>query len=194
MTLPLDGLDFDVIAPADVPLTKLAVVDAAHSISGHDVDQDHWWRISLAPADDNSATAPVVDTTARLGVRPTGPTRVGATTLDDTLTSVAAHAVHSHLTSGWTNLTPSADLEAWGEDLHQRAQRIATALRNEQVWTRTTAVVAGKDYALWVHRTGEGFAACADLGYALLTVHGVKLPSAFVFQRLTPAQTVAAFT
>ncbi|NYD24696.1 hypothetical protein [Kineococcus aurantiacus] len=45
-----------------------------------------------------------------------------------------------------------------------------------------------------MHRTGEGFAACADLGHALLSVHGVKLPPTFVFQRLTPAQTVAAPT
>jgi hypothetical protein len=142
MTLSLDGLDFDVIAPADVPLESLAVVDVAHSLSGEGVDQDHWWRVSLAPADD-SATAPVVDTIARLGVRPTGPARVGATTVDDTLTSVATHAVRSHLRSRWTG-PPSADPESGVEGFDQLAHQVAAALGDARVWTPARATVAAR--------------------------------------------------
>jgi hypothetical protein len=194
MTLPLDGLDFDVIAPADVPLAKLTVVNVGHSLSGQGVDQDHWQRVGLAPADDDSSTAPVVETIARLGVRPTGPAQFGATTRDDTATSLATHAVRSHLGSRWTNSAPPADSVAWMECVEQRAQRVAVGLDDARLWTRTTATVAGKDYVLWGHHTEQGFAAFADLGHAFISVHGTVPPSAFAFQRLSPAQVEAAFT
>jgi hypothetical protein len=44
-----------------------------------------------------------------------------------------------------------------------------------------------------VYRDAGGFVACADLGYARFSAHGVMAPSVLSFQRLTPAQTVAAF-
>src|SRR5829696_2346570 len=57
-----------------------------------------------------------------------------------------------------------------------------------RTWTRAEADVDGHAIVLWFHRRPEGFAAVADMGLAVLLVHGQVPPDVWVFSLACPEQ------
>ncbi|GAB3216289.1 hypothetical protein GCM10027586_07940 [Kineococcus gypseus] len=199
MSLPLDGLDTAVLVPDKAPLSELHVVEVQHEHSGEGVDEDFWSAVTVAPVHEGAWAT--VRTLFRRGVRPTGPARIGASTVDPDLHAAAAAAVrdlhHSQRsTSATTSTTTSTttpgtaqahqELEAWVQEVAELAERTADRLDDPQTWTRRAVSIEGRAYAMWTHHGTTGFAACADVGFALLSTHGPQSEAPSSLRLLTP--------
>jgi len=193
--LPLDGLDISMLVLTHAPFSEIELVAVQHVMSGENVDEDFWHSITVAAKQTSGNSWPCVRTIARRGVRPTGPRRVGALTVNDSLFNAAADAVETCLRTTGAEVPPPDDVVlAWLSETAAEAQAFAGRLDDQKVWSRTSLVVDGRSFALWKHLSPTGFAACADLGFAVVSIAGVTEPDVWDFTLLTPDQVVAAFS
>ena len=80
------------------------------------------------------------------------------------------------------------DVRAMLDQAGDTGDRVGRRLADPRTWTRTEADVDGHAFVLWFHRRPEGFAAVADLGLAVLLVHGQVPPDVWVFSLAWPEQ------
>jgi hypothetical protein len=65
--------------------------------------------------------------------------------------------------------------------MHDQAAELGDQIFDPSVWSVHAISVDGTKFALWVATRPEGFAAVADLGACLVTMHGDSLPEPLEF-------------
>ncbi len=184
VTTSLDGLDMPVVLPRWVSSGAVEVVASSRGRVGG--GPEYWDDVSLGPAGHRGGLRPwTVRTLARRGCRP-GPD--GGWTVDPPLSRAAATAVVELLLQ---RIPEGLSADAAGRLVDQAGDigdRVARRLQDQRSWHRTEADVDGHAFVLWFHRRREGFAAVADLGLAVLLVHGQVPPDVWVFSLAWPEQ------
>jgi hypothetical protein len=185
VTTSLTGLDMPVVLPRWVSSGAVEVVASSRGRIGG-TGPEYWDDVSLGPAGHRGGPRPwTVRTLARRGCRP-GPD--GGWTVDPPLDRAAATAVVELLLQ---RIPPGLPADAAGrlvDEAGDTGTRVARRLLDQRSWRRTEADVDGHAFVLWFHRRREGFAAVADLGLAVLIVHGQVPPDVWVFSLAWPEQ------
>ncbi|SFE58919.1 hypothetical protein [Blastococcus tunisiensis] len=185
MQTSLAGLDMPVVLPRWVPSGAVEVVSTGTGRADAG-GPAYWDDISLGPAGHRGGPRPwTVRTLARRGCRPGSD---GRWTVDPSLDRAAATAVVELLLNQIPSGLPADDIRRLVNAAGDTGDRVARRLMDQRTWQRTQADVDGHAFVLWYHRRPEGFAAVADLGPAVLLVHGQVPPDVWVFALAWPEQ------
>jgi hypothetical protein len=184
VTSPLVGLDMPVVLPRWVSSGAVEIVASSRGRVGG--GPEYWDDVSLGPVGHRGGPRPwTVRTLARRGCRP-GPD--GGWTADPPLDRSAATAVVELMLQQIPAGLPAEDVRAMVDQAGDTGDRVGRRLTDPRTWLRTEADVDGHAFVLWFHRRPEGFAAVADLGLAVLLVHGQVPPDVWVFSLAWPEQ------
>lgn len=184
VTTSLDGLDMPVVLPRWVSSGAVEVVAAGRSRVGG--GPEYWDDVSLGPAGHRGGPRPwTVRTLARRGCRPGSD---GGWTVDPPLSRAAATAVVELLLQRIPEGLSADEAGRLVDEAGDTGDRLARRLQDQRSWRRTEADVDGHAFVLWFHRRREGYAAVADLGAAVLIVHGQVPPDVWVFSLAWPEQ------
>ncbi|HET6392064.1 MAG TPA: hypothetical protein VFG13_04525 [Blastococcus sp.] len=184
MTTSLADLDMPVVLPRWVSSGAVEVV--ASSRGRVDGGPGYWDDVSLGPLGHRGGPRPwTVRTLARRGCRPGAD---GGWTVDPPLDRAAATAVVELMLQQIPTGLPADDVRAMVDQAGDTGDRVGRRLADPRTWQRTQADVDGHAFVLWFHRRPEGFAAVADLGLAVLLVHGQVPPDVWVFSLAWPDQ------
>lgn len=174
-----------VVLPRWVPSGAVEVVSRGKGRAGT-AGPEFWDDVSIGPAGHRGGPRPwTVRTLARRGCRLRTD---GSWTVDPPLDRAAATAVVELLLQQIPAGLPGEDVRAMVDRAGDTGDRVARRLMDGRTWIRTEADVDGHAFLLWFHRRPEGFAAVADLGPAVLLVHGQVPPGVWVFALLWPDQ------
>lgn len=184
VTTSLADLDMPVVLPRWVSSGAVEVV--ASSRGRVDGGPGYWDDVSLGPLGHRGGPRPwTVRTLARRGCRPGAD---GGWTVDPPLDRAAATAVVELMLQQIPAGLPAEDVRAMVDQAGDTGDRVGRRLADPRTWQRTQADVDGHAFVLWFHRRPEGFAAVADLGLAVLLVHGQVPPDVWVFSLAWPDQ------
>lgn len=184
VTTSLADLDMPVVLPRWVSSGAVEVV--ASSRGRVDGGPEYWDDVSLGPLGHLGGPRPwTVRTLARRGCRPGAD---GGWTTDPPLDRAAATAVVELMLQQIPAGLPAEDVRAMVDQAGDTGDRVGRRLADPRTWQRTEADVDGHAFMLWFHRRPEGFAAVADLGLAVLLVHGQVPPDVWVFSLAWPDQ------
>ncbi len=184
VTTSLADLDMPVVLPRWVSSGAVEVV--ASSRGRVDGGPGYWDDVSLGPLGHRGGPRPwTVRTLARRGCRPGAD---GGWTTDPPLDRAAATAVVALMLQQIPGGLPADDVRAMVDQAGDTGDRVGRRLADPRTWQRTEADVDGHAFVLWFHRRPEGFAAVADLGLAVLLVHGQVPPDVWVFSLAWPDQ------
>jgi hypothetical protein len=184
VTTSLADLDMPVVLPRWVSSGAVEVV--ASSRGRVDGGPGYWDDVSLGPLGHRGGPRPwTVRTLARRGCRPGAD---GGWTTDPPLDRAAATAVVELMLQQIPGGLPADDVRAMVDQAGDTGDRVGRRLADPRTWQRTEADVDGHAFVLWFHRRPEGFAAVADLGLAVLLVHGQVPPDVWVFSLAWPDQ------
>lgn len=184
VTTSLADLDMPVVLPRWVSSGAVEVV--ASSRGRVDGGPGYWDDVSLGPLGHRGGPRPwTVRTLARRGCRPGAD---GGWTVDPPLDRAAATAVVELMLQQIPTGLPADDVRAMVDQAGDTGDRVGRRLADPRTWQRTQADVDGHAFVLWFHRRPEGFAAVADLGLAVLLVHGQVPPDVWVFSLAWPDQ------
>jgi len=184
VTTSLADLDMPVVLPRWVSSGAVEVV--ASSRGRVDGGPGYWDDVSLGPLGHRGGPRPwTVRTLARRGCRPGAD---GGWTVDPPLDRAAATAVVELMLQQIPAGLPAEDVRAMVDQAGDTGDRVGRRLADPRTWQRTEADVDGHAFVLWFHRRPEGFAAVADLGLAVLLVHGQVPPDVWVFSLAWPDQ------
>jgi hypothetical protein len=184
VTMSLADLDMPVVLPRWVSSGALEVV--ASSRGRVDGGPEYWYDVSLGPLGHRGGPRPwTVRTLARRGCRPGAD---GGWTMDPPLDRAAATAVVELMLQQIPGGLPAEEVRAMVDQAGDTGDRVGRRLADPRTWQRTEADVDGHAFVLWFHRRPEGFAAVADLGLAVLLVHGQVPPDVWVFSLAWPDQ------
>lgn len=184
VTTSLADLDMPVVLPRWVSSGAVEVV--ASSRGRVDSGPGYWDDVSLGPLGHRGGPRPwTVRTLARRGCRPGAD---GGWTTDPPLDRAAATAVVELMLQQIPGGLPAEEVRAMVDQAGDTGDRVGRRLADPRTWQRTEADVDGHAFVLWFHRRPEGFAAIADLGLAVLLVHGQVPPDVWVFSLAWPDQ------
>ncbi|MEF2978000.1 hypothetical protein [Subtercola sp. YIM 133946] len=156
-----------VVVIPDPPPAAMSVVAATR-----DGAPDHSVRIDGPPRY-------TIRTIERVGQRIDD--RGGVHGVPDDLKSTAALAVKELLLSATAPAPAPANELVRVQAMDAEAKQLGGRVFDAAVWPVTPIEVDGTRFALWVTTLPEGFAAVADLGPRLLTMHGPLVPDALTF-------------
>ena len=165
VTTSLADLDMPVVLPRWVSSGAVEVV--ASSRGRVDGGPEYWDDVSLGP----------------LGHRG-GPRPWTVRTLDRAAATAVVELMLQQIPGG----LPAEEVRAMVDQAGDTGDRVGRRLADPRTWQRTEADVDGHAFVLWFHRRPEGFAAVADLGLAVLLVHGQAPPDVWVFSLAWPDQ------
>ena len=184
VTTSLVDLDMPVVLPRWVSSGAVEVV--ASSRGRVDGGPGYWDDLSLGPLGPRGGSRPwTVRTLARRGCRPGAD---GGWTTDPPLDRAAATAVVELMLQQIPGGLPAEEVRAMVDQAGDTGDRVGRRLADPRTWQRSEADVDGHAFVLWFHRRPEGFAAVADLGLAVLLVHGQVPPDVWVFSLAWPDQ------